>query len=132
MSNWESAGNGRLAKGADWYAKQGWVLLPVHGIEDGRCTCNKPHGDSKDVGKHPALYNWNTEASSDPTQVGIWWEQNPEYNIGVFCKPSGFFAIDIDPRSGGDDSFEILEARAEGNLPETVEAITGEYNVKAK
>ena len=132
MSNWESAGNGRLAKGADWYAKQGWVLLPVHGIADGRCTCGKPHGDSKDVGKHPALNNWNTEASSDPTQVGIWWEQNPEYNVGVFCKPSGFFAIDIDPRSGGDESYDLLEARAEGNIPATVEAITGEYNVKGK
>jgi P4 family phage/plasmid primase-like protien len=133
VSTWESAGNGRLSKGADWYANNGWVLLPVHGItEDGRCTCGKPHGDSKDIGKHPALNNWNTEASSDLTQVGIWWNQNPDYNIGVFCKPSGFFAIDIDPRSGGDDSFDILEQRAEGNLPPTVEAITGEYNVKGK
>jgi putative DNA primase/helicase len=128
-----SADNGRLSRGAIWYANQGWVLLPVHGITaDGRCTCGKPHGDSKDVGKHPALYNWNTEASSDPAQVEIWWQENPEYNIGVFCKPSGFFAIDIDPRSGGDDSFDILESRAEGNLPKTVEAITGEYNVKGK
>lgn len=133
MSSWESAGNGRLAQGADWYAKKGWVLLPVHGIDEGgRCTCGKPHGDAKDVGKHPALHNWNTEASSDPAVVAKWYEQNPDYNIGVFCKPSGFFAIDVDPRSGGDDSFQILEERAEGNLPPTVEAITGEYNIRGK
>lgn len=132
MSAWETAGNGKLARGAAWFANQGWVLLPVHGITDGRCTCGKPHGDAKDIGKHPALNNWNTEASNDPAVVAKWYEENPDYNIGVFCKPSGFFAIDIDPRSGGDDSFEILEARAEGALPPTVEAQTGNYTVRGK
>lgn len=128
-----NSNNDRLGRGAAWYANQGWVVLPVHGISsDGRCTCGRPHPDLKDVGKHPAINSWNTDATSDLTQVGMWWDQNPDYNIGVFCKPSGFFAIDIDPRSGGDESFEILEARAEGNLPKTVEAITGEYNVKGK
>jgi putative DNA primase/helicase len=50
-------------------------------------------------------------------------------NIGVMCKSSGFFVIDIDPRSGGPDSFEKFEALVEGFLPPTVEAITGEYTV---
>jgi putative DNA primase/helicase len=50
-------------------------------------------------------------------------------NIGVMCKASGFFVIDIDPRSGGPDSFEKFEALVEGFLPPTVEAITGEYTV---
>jgi putative DNA primase/helicase len=132
MSTWESS-IGRLSTGADYYAKKGWVLLPVHGITlDGRCTCGKPHGDAKDVGKHPALNNWNSEASSDPEVVAKWYEQNPDYNIGVFCKPSGFFAIDIDPRSGGDESFDILEARAEGAIIPTIEAQTGAYTVNGK
>jgi putative DNA primase/helicase len=45
------------------------------------------------------------------------------------CRPSGFFVIDIDPRSGGPDSFEKFEALVEGALPPTVEAITGEYTI---
>lgn len=133
MSNWESEDSVKLRNGALWYAKKGWTILPVHGITDGgRCTCGKPHSDSKDVGKHPALNNWNTEASSDPDTVAAWWQENPDYSVAVFCKPSGFFAIDIDPRSGGNESFEILEARAEGALPPTVEAFTGVYSDKGK
>jgi P4 family phage/plasmid primase-like protien len=132
MGDWASAA-GRLGTAAVWYANNGWTVLPVHGIDiNGRCTCGKPHGDPREIGKHPALYNWNSEASSDPEVVARWWEQNPDYNIGVFCKASGFFAIDIDPRSGGDDSFITLEERAEGSIIPTVEAITGEYTVKGR
>jgi hypothetical protein len=35
--------------------------------------------------------------------------------------------IDIDPRSGGPDSFAKFEEIVEGALPPTVEAITGVY-----
>lgn len=125
--------NSTLAAAAQAIAAHGWTLLPVHGISpDGRCTCGKTHADPKEVGKHPALYNWNSEASSDPEVVAKWWEQNPDYNIGVVCNKSGFFVIDIDPRNGGDDSFQVLEERAEGSLILTVEAITGEYNVRGR
>ena len=51
------------------------------------------------------------------------------FRSGVMCKSSGFFVIDIDPRSGGPDSFEKFEALVEGFLPPTVEAITGEYTI---
>ena len=123
--------NGNLAM--RYATELGWQILPVHGItKDGRCTCGKPHSDPKEIGKHPAVNGWNTEATTDPTKIASWWTQNPDYNVGVFCKPSGFFVIDIDPRSGGDDSFQVLEERAEGSIIPTVEAITGEYNVKGR
>lgn len=132
MGDWESA-NGRLNNGAQWYAKQGWKVLPVHGISrDGRCTCGKSHSEPKEIGKHPAISSWNSEATSDLEQLATWWGENPDYNVGVYCKASGFLVIDIDPRSGGDESYLKLEERAEGALPPTVEAITGEYNVKGK
>ncbi len=116
-----------LAKNYDW------KILPVHGIdEQGRCTCGKSHSDNREVGKHPALNSWNTEATSETTKIQTWWDENPDYNAGVFCKASGIFVIDIDPRNGGDESYLKLEERAEGNLPPTVEAITGEYFVKGK
>lgn len=132
MGDWESA-EGRLGRGASWYANQGWKVLPVHGIsKDGRCTCGKSHSDPKEIGKHPAIASWNAEATSDPEVISRWWQENPDYNVGVYCRASGFLVIDIDPRSGGDDSFLKLEERAEGALPPTVEAITGVYTVKGK
>lgn len=133
MSSWESASNGRLKKGAEWYAKNNWKILPVHGIDDGgRCTCNSQHGDSKDIGKHPAIGEWNVNATNEIHSIDAWWGKNSNYNVGVFCAPSGFFVIDIDPRSGGTDSFDEFERLVEGALPPTVEAITGEYSIAGK
>lgn len=119
---------GKLGPSAEWYANQGWKILPCHGITlDGRCTCNTAHGEPKDKGKHPAINQWNTVATSEAYKLTQYWEDNPDYNIGVNCQPSGFFVIDIDPRGGGTESFEKFEQLVEGALPPTVEAITGEY-----
>jgi putative DNA primase/helicase len=128
MSTWEYA-NGRLAPGAKWYAEQGWKILPCYGIANGRCSCNSSHAEPKDTGKHPAIAQWNASATSDVDKISEWWSSQPDYNIGVFCRPSGFLVIDIDPRSGGPESFEKFEALLEGALPSTVEAITGEYTI---
>ena len=128
MSTWEYA-NGRLAPGAKWYAEQGWKILPCYGISNGRCSCNSSHAEPKDTGKHPAIAQWNSSATSDVDKISEWWSSQPDYNIGVFCRPSGFLVIDIDPRSGGPESFEKFEALLEGALPSTVEAITGEYTI---
>lgn len=132
MSDWEEADNGRLAEGAIWYASQGWKVLPCYGIVGGRCTCNSSHSEPKDVGKHPKLPEWNTAASSDIDTVRRWWEESPESNVGVYCKGSGFLVIDIDPRSGGPESFEKFEELVEGALPKSVEAITGSYNINGR
>ncbi len=128
MSTWEYA-NGRLAPGAKWYAEQGWKILPCYGITNGRCSCNSSHTEPKDTGKHPAIAQWNASATSDINKISEWWSSQPDYNVGVFCRPSGFLVIDIDPRSGGPESFEKFEALLEGALPSTVEAITGEYTI---
>jgi putative DNA primase/helicase len=128
MSVWESA-EGRLGPAASWYASNGWSILPCYGIVGGRCTCGGAHVEPKDVGKHPSLPEWNKYATTDAETINQWWDKDPQMNIGVMCKASGFFVIDIDPRSGGPDSFEKFEALVEGFLPPTVEAITGEYTV---
>lgn len=103
--------------------------MPCYGIENGRCTCGGTHPEPKDVGKHPSIPEWNVNASTDLDTVAAWWSASPQNNVSVFCRPSGFFVIDIDPRSGGPDSFEKFEALVEGALPPTVEAITGEYSM---
>ena len=130
---WQDADNNRLIGGARWYASQGWKILPCHGIVDGgRCTCGRPHSEPKDVGKHPAIDEWNIRATDDIEIVEDWWSQSPDANIGVFCRESGFLVIDIDPRSGGVESFQKFEELLEGNLPPTVEALTGEYTLGGK
>ena len=124
----------KLLRGTSYYAGLGWKILPCHGMDDsGRCTCNQPHGEPKDVGKHPAIGEWNVKATDDKSVLDIWWAKNPNYNVGVFCQPSGFFVIDIDPRSGGLESFEKFdEDIAPGSLPKTVMAYTGTYTHKGR
>jgi P4 family phage/plasmid primase-like protien len=117
----------RLIKAASFYSSIDWSVLPCHGIVSGRCTCTRPHGEPKEIGKHPAINEWNTQSTSDPSAVTRWWEENPDYNVGVHCQKSGFMVIDIDPRSGGPESFAKFEEIVEGALPPTVEAITGIY-----
>ena len=123
----------KLLNDALAYGKLRWKVHPVHGFDENmNCTCGRGHKDTKDSGKHPVLDKWNELSSSDEYDIKKWWEQNPRYNIALHCSKSGFFVIDVDPRSGGDASYEkliqILDEKGL-NLPETVEATTGEYNM---
>lgn len=123
----------RLVAGATWYAEHGWKVLLSHGLkDDGKCTCNKQHDDPKDAGKHAVLQGWQNTATTDTNQISAWWRLNEYYNPAVMAKQSGFIVIDIDPRSGGDESFLRFEELVDGALTKTVEAITGEYNYKGK
>ena len=123
--------NNPLLNGALWYASQGWKVHVCHGVyESGLCTCGEAHNDPKDIGKHPATRNGQSDATTDPNTIASWFTTQPRYNIGVSCKPSGFFVIDVDPRSGGFESFQRFEELVEGDIPKTVTAITGLYNVR--
>jgi len=121
----------QLRKFAAYYAgtpNLGWKILPVHGIGiDGRCTCGKAHTDPKDIGKHPAIPAWQTDASSDMHQVEAWWDMEPRNNIAVMARSSGFLVVDVDPRSGGFESLDKFEAQFPDALTPTVEAMTGVY-----
>lgn len=121
-----------LLNAALYYAEHyGWKILPTHGIRpDGRCTCGKPHSDPKDVGKHAAVSSWQNDATDDLATIQGWWTQEPNYNIAVMAKNSGFFALDIDPRHGGDEAFYRLEETLGGDIPRTPTQITGEYTIR--
>jgi len=56
-----------------------------------------------------------------------WWTATPDLNVAAHCKPSGFFVLDIDPRSGGYESFARFEELVAGEIPDTVAAKTGQY-----
>ena len=118
----------RLKKASLWYGQQDWAILPCYGIdESGRCTCNGEHTEPKDSGKHPAIGEWNLKATTDANTIETWWRNNPENNIGVFCKDSGMLVIDIDPRSGGFESYEKFLEKLGAPLPNTVEQYTGSH-----
>lgn len=91
------------------YAELGWPVFPLSGkAPDGRLA---PRGFK--------------DASRNPDVIRDWWRRAPNGNIGVPCgEASGFWVMDVDPRNGGDLTFEAIE-RAHGALPETLVQRTG-------
>ena len=107
------------------YAALNWKLVPCWWIENGACACGKT--DCKSEGKHPigalAPFGQNS-ASSDPAQIRKWWARFPKANIAVYLAPSNLCAIDIDPRNGGYETIDALEAR-HGKLDSDLLQFTG-------
>ena len=91
-----------------FYASKGWRVLPV-----------------KEKSKLPAVNDWPNVASIDPEQINDWFGNGSKYNVGLLTgQRSGIFALDVDPRNGGDDTlFSLIQDN--GALPHTVEAQTG-------
>lgn len=112
------------------YSKMGWKLLPCHGISEGKCNCGGSHHHSNDAGKHPLLSDWNSNSTSDLDLLNRWFGKNTNNNIALNCKASGLVVIDIDPRNGGDESFLDLERLLDGEIPETLTVLTGEYSIR--
>ncbi len=112
-----------LKASALWYAAHGWFVLPLHSMRDSVCTCGKSGCSSP--AKHPHTKNGVKDASADPSVIGRWWKQWPGANVGVCTGArSGIVVLDIDPRHGGDTSLTAF-TQENGELPETVEALTG-------
>ena len=99
------------------YAALGWHVLPLWwwDEENKRCGCGDPDCGVKNEnnpGKHPhrLVRNGQLDASTDPSRIEYWWGVEPRANIGVFLSKSGLCAIDIDPRNGGLETIEDIEA----------------------
>lgn len=90
------------------YIEQGFAILPL-----------------RPKSKVPATAHGKKDASSDPVQVAAWFPSDTNRNIGILTgERSRLLVLDIDPRNGGDASFERFE-RTFGPLPPTKRAITG-------
>lgn len=91
---------------AVWYAVHGWHIFPLH------------------VGqKNPATRHGCLDASNDLRDISNWWG-TAEYNIGL-VPPDDVFVIDIDPRSGGDASWDRLRLDLKLAERPTLETISG-------
>lgn len=89
------------------YASWGWKVVPV-----------VPNG------KIPATAHGVKDATDDPDKIKAWWTKNPNMNIGIAAgEASGIIVYDIDPRNGGDDSWDIW-LKENGKLPDGVMALT--------
>jgi hypothetical protein len=95
------------AEAALAYASWGWHIIPV-----------VPNG------KVPATQHGVNDATTDLEQITRWWEQNPNYNIGIAAgKKSGIIVFDIDPRNGGDTSWTAWTDK-NGAVPDGVMQMT--------
>lgn len=92
------------------YAALGWHVFPVEPrakIPVGRLV---PRG--------------HLDATTDQDTIRRWWKLAPDAGIGVSLAASGLVAIDVDPRNGGTETFEQLQAE-HGPLRSEVTAYTG-------
>jgi hypothetical protein len=107
------------------YARRGWPVFPLHHPDPHRvCSCIDAK-ECRSPGKHPRTRKGLKDATSDERQIRRWWEQYPLANVGLAMgRKSGLVAVDVDPRSGGDAAITELIERY-GELPNTLEAITG-------
>jgi hypothetical protein len=78
------------------------------------------------VGKVPAIHGGRgyLDAATDPDTIRSYWARYPRSNIGASCVGSGFVALDVDPRHGGDRTLAEMQSRY-GRLPHTVRQRTG-------
>ena len=104
------------------YARQGWRVFPLHGADDGKCSCKKVDCGSK--GKHPRIMQWQMNATTAEGEIRQWWATWPSANIGVATGAgSGVFVIDVDGPTGRSTLERWQQER--GWHPETLTAITG-------
>ena len=121
----------RVSESANYYMGAGWSIISLHSVTaDGNCSCGK--SSCSEIGKHPATPNGQNDATKDRAVIPTWWPADSPRNVGAVAKGSGFFVIDIDPRNGGDISFEKLEEELNYPFVPTVEAITGSYLVNGR
>ena len=105
------------------YSELGWPVFPCYTIVDGKCSCGAK--DCNSPGKHPRTSNGLKDASTDPDVIKNWWNKCPDANIAVVTGPtSGLAVLDIDIKSGGPGSLDLLESEY-GSIPDTLVAQTG-------
>lgn len=99
-----------MQKAALAYISLGWWVLPL-----------EPRG------KRPLsalVPNGVHGATNDPDVARDWWARHPDANLGIALLPSKLAVIDVDPRNGGFETMELLEA-THGTMESDVHAFTG-------
>lgn len=107
---------------SDVYAAYGFDVIPLHGVQNGVCSCG--NAACKSAGKHPIETGWTTAAPRPYADIQTAYLHA---NIGIRTgSRSHVFVLDIDTDNGkrGANSLERLEEKY-GRLPDTLEVCTG-------
>jgi len=104
------------------YAKRGWHVFPVYEPRDGRCSCGWPKCTSP--AKHPRTPRGLLDATTDPHTITAWWQKWADASIGIATEPSGLVVLDVDVKSGGEESLEQVIATF-GRVDDTMCVLTG-------
>lgn len=75
------------------YAREGFAVFPC-----------MPHGKAPIGWLVP---HGHLDATTDPVIIKDWWKAEPDANIGL-VPPDSYAVVDIDPRDGGDITFQLL------------------------
>lgn len=104
-------------------ASRGFRIFPVHCPNQDGCSCKKKH-DCRSIGKHPRINAWQKAATTDKTQIKLWWEKWSDANIGIATgSGSNVIVLDVDTNKGGDVG---LAALFDGiDIPDTLSSKTG-------
>ncbi|MFK7827512.1 MAG: bifunctional DNA primase/polymerase [Oligoflexales bacterium] len=105
------------------YIERGWSVIPIYECKGGKCSCGNSSCNSP--GKHPRTKNGLKDASTEPLEIFQWWKKWPNANIGILTgKKSNLVVVDIDPRHGGDKSWNEFSTRFK--LKNTLSVETGD------
>ncbi len=110
-----------------YYCNHGWPIFPLQWMEEELCSCGST--SCKSPGKHPLVSRGFKAASTDIDQVHAWHNKWPLANWGmrtgdIKTGGAGILVVDIDTKSGGFETWELL--RNEHLEPiETVTVATG-------
>ena len=111
------------------YAAIGWHILPCWWIVevDGVRSCACGDAECPSPGKHPIgrlVRQGQNNATCDYDQIKTWWSAYPQANIAAYLEPSRLAVIDIDPRNGGIETIDNIEAKY-GKLHSDLTQFTG-------
>ena len=100
-------------KKKDWalfYTDLGLPIIPIHWVENGKCSCGKSSCPSP--GKHPIaslVPKGIQNASVDPVKVCLWFQKFPKANIGLATgKRIKSTVLDFDRKDDQLETFETL------------------------
>ncbi|SCK37228.1 phage/plasmid primase, P4 family, C-terminal domain-containing protein [Streptomyces sp. WMMB 714] len=91
-------------------AARGIGIFPLHGVDNGECTCGKP---CKSPGKHPRSKNGSKDATTDEQQIRAWWNMSKNgkrgrLNFGQTLKGRAVADIDVADGKPGLGTWEAL------------------------
>jgi hypothetical protein len=86
------------------YLRRGYALIPLHGVQEGACTCRKGTA-CRSPGKHPIRKDWTKRAIRSPIELARLFRTRDgrPTNLGIFLDPKlRLLLLDIDAKSGKD------------------------------